>query len=62
MKWLPYILLGPVSGPLAAGVVRHYRTAPALAALYALALGLLAYDLPHVLAALAVYVATGGRA
>lgn len=60
MKLLPYLLLGPVSGPLVAGIVRNHRSAPLLATLYALALALLAYDLPRVLLALASYVERHG--
>lgn len=37
-RWVPYFLLGPVTGPLAAGVVRSLRARqPLLAGLYAFA-------------------------
>lgn len=40
-RWAPYLALGPVSGPLAAGVVLNFRDGrPVLASLYTLALGL----------------------
>lgn len=38
-RWAPYLTLGPVSGPLAAGVVLNFRDGrPVLASLYSLAL------------------------
>jgi hypothetical protein len=40
-RWAPYLALGPVSGPLAAGVVLNFRDGrPVLGSLYTLALGL----------------------
>jgi hypothetical protein len=40
-RWAPYLALGPVSGPLAAGVVLNLRDGrPVLASLYVLLLGL----------------------
>lgn len=37
-RWIPYVLLGPVTGPLAAGVMRSLRAGqPFLAGLYAFA-------------------------
>lgn len=33
-----YAACGPITGPLVAGVVRHWRTAPVLAVLYAVAI------------------------
>ena len=40
-RWAPYLALGPVSGPLTAGVVLNFRDGrPVLGSLYTLALGL----------------------
>lgn len=55
IRTLPYLLLGPVTGPLVAGVARHHRTAPVLASLYALAAVLWWLEAPAVLHALVVY-------
>jgi hypothetical protein len=37
-KWTGYAALGPITGPLVAGFVRHRKSAPLLAALYAVAI------------------------
>ena len=37
-KFTAYAALGPITGPLVAGVVRHRKDAPVLAALYAIAI------------------------
>jgi len=43
---LPWLLLGPVTGPLAEGIVRNWRAKEmSLAALYGVALVLVDYDL-----------------
>ena len=43
----PFLLVGPVSGPLLAGVVFNFREGrPVLGSLYAVALALFAVDLP----------------
>jgi hypothetical protein len=42
----PWLLLGPITGPLAEGVYRNFRRGePVLAWLYALALSIAWYDL-----------------
>jgi hypothetical protein len=58
---LPWLLIGPCSGPLAEGVVRNWRAGEVnLARLYALALILTTYDL-YVLGGRAVIVLAGFR-
>jgi hypothetical protein len=52
LRFIAFAALGPVTGPLLAGVLRHRRSAPALAALYALALALWWGVLPAIGAAL----------
>lgn len=47
-----YIAAGPITGPLLAGIKRHWRTAPCLATLYALAVVLTWIDLPLIAHAL----------
>jgi len=43
---LPWLLLGPLTGPLAAGIVRNWRAGNAtLAGLYGLALVMTTFDL-----------------
>jgi hypothetical protein len=43
---LPWLLLGPVTGPLAEGIVRNLRAGEkSLASLYAIALSLSTFDL-----------------
>ncbi len=43
----PFLLVGPVSGPLLAGVILNYRAGqPVLGSLYAVALGLWAFLMP----------------
>ena len=40
-RWAPYLAIGPVSGPLTAGIVLNFRDGhPVLGSLYGLALGL----------------------
>jgi hypothetical protein len=49
----PYLLLGPISGPLAAGAVFNFREGrPVLGSLYAIALVEIAILLPYVTATL----------
>lgn len=49
----PFLLLGPISGPLVAGVVFNYREGrPVLAALYAIALIEITILLPVIVARL----------
>jgi hypothetical protein len=49
----PYLLLGPISGPLTAGVVINFREGrPVLGTLYAIALVEIAVVLPYVTATL----------
>jgi hypothetical protein len=58
---LPWFLIGPVSGPLAEGVVRNWRAGEAtLARLYAVALVVTTYDV-YVLGGRAVAVLAGLR-
>ena len=62
MRVLPWMLIGPVSGPLAEGVVRNWRAGETnLARLYALAL-VLATSEVYVLGGRAVAVLAGLRA
>jgi hypothetical protein len=43
----PFLLAGPVSGPLLAGIILNYRSGqPVLGSLYAVALGLWAFLMP----------------
>ena len=49
----PYLLLGPISGPLLAGVVINFREGrPVLGSLYAIALVEIAIALPYITASL----------
>ena len=49
----PFLLLGPISGPLIAGVVFNLREGrPVLATLYAIALAEVSFLLPYVTATL----------
>jgi hypothetical protein len=58
---LPWLLIGPVTGPLAEGAVRNWRAGEVtLARLYALALILSTYDF-YVLGGRAVAVLAGLR-
>ena len=53
MRLAPFLLAGPISGPLLAGVVFNARAGrPVLAALYAVALVEVSVLLPYVLACL----------
>ncbi len=49
----PYFLLGPISGPLIAGVVHNFRGGrPVLGSLYAIALAEITFLLPYVTASM----------
>ena len=51
----PYFLLGPISGPLLAGVVHNFRDGrPVLGTLYAIALTEVTILLPTITAALGI--------
>lgn len=50
-----YAVLGPVTGPLVAGIVRHWKHDRPLALLYALACTLVYVELPFVLHALVAF-------
>ena len=58
----PFFLLGPISGPLAAGVVFNIRERPVLAGLYAVALAEFVILLPTVTAKLTITLAQAGFA
>lgn len=45
IKWSAIAAAGPITGPLLAGVIRNFRSAPILAGLYAVAWGLIYLDL-----------------
>ena len=53
----PFFLLGPLTGPLLAGVVFNFRERPVLAALYAIALVQVFVLLPTVTAMLTLNLA-----
>jgi hypothetical protein len=56
-KFAPFLLLGPISGPLAAAMVHHYREGrPVLASLYGIAMVAIIVLLPVITAALGVRV------
>jgi hypothetical protein len=56
-KIAPFLLLGPISGPLAAGVVFNFREGrPVLGTLYAIALVEIAIVLPYVVTTLGLRV------
>lgn len=56
-KLAPYLLLGPITGPLAAAMVHHYRGGrPVLASLYGIAMVEIIVLLPVITAALGVRV------
>jgi hypothetical protein len=57
-KLLAYAVAGPITGPLAAGVVRHFRKDPWLSALYVWALVLTWIDLPLIAHALLRHAVT----
>lgn len=52
-KYAPFLLMGPISGPLAAAMVHHYRQGrPVLAGLYGVGLVGVTLLLPYVTARL----------
>ena len=56
-RFAPFLLLGPISGPLAAAMVHHFREGrPVLASLYGFALVEIAILLPYVTATLGLRV------
>lgn len=56
-KFAPYLLLGPITGPLTARMVTHFREGrPVLASLYAIAAVEIVVLLPVITAALGVRV------
>lgn len=55
----PFFLLGPISGPLVAGVLFNLRERPILATLYALALAEVSFLLPTVAGQLGLTLMSG---
>jgi len=52
-KFAPFLIFGPISGPLAAAMVFHFRGGrPVLASLYGIAIVEIAIALPYVTTAL----------
>ena len=53
----PYFLIGPISGPLVAGIVHNFRNGrPVLATMYAVALAEYAYLLPVLVVKMGLHV------
>lgn len=45
IRFLPFLLLGPVTGFFVYGAMRHWHASPALSGLYGLALVVVSFDL-----------------